>query len=158
MGFCVYWVPTETNAETLRRFAADLRLVVQFSTVREENGWVALDDYEERCETFAVSTKPDRYNGCKTSRLPFTEDVMATCILMVHHKMATDYSNDDEEEFPWEPVFERVASVLGWGPVSSFQEMEIARLKKRVEELEEQLSSARLLMGRLMAVLGGAAC
>ena len=133
MGFTVYWSTCPTLSETFAAFVADLKKVIRYSNLTEEEGIVHLQDQDNECETFSADRIGRGRAFCKTQRKEFTYDVMAACVLMKHYNMALAYSNDDEREFPWLPVEEYVKDTLGWN---------IAALKARIAELEEKLRRA----------------
>jgi hypothetical protein len=84
----------------------------------------------ESCSGFAFS---------KTSRAPYTTDVMRACILMVELGMAplSSLSNDDEEEFSWSEQLEAVNRYL---PLSTYEDQATYFVKKDMSAVFENVS------------------
>lgn len=105
MGFTVYWSRQSVSSSVFERFRTLLPDMLEHSTVQSTVSEVVLVPNEGSDSTERFWTRESCSGGAfaKTSRTPYTTDVMRACILMVELNMARLDSlyNDDEEEFSW---------------------------------------------------------
>ena len=97
MGFTVYWESKPVSEAVLATFATTLARVVRPTTVVEvTESAVAFNPPEDRGETFYVSKDDEGIHFCKTSREPYTADVLRALVIMVELGMAQDVRADDD--------------------------------------------------------------
>lgn len=81
----------------LATFATSLARVVRPTTVVEvTDSAVAFNPPEDRGETFYVSKDDAGFHFCKTSREPYTADVLRALVIMVELGMADNVRADDD--------------------------------------------------------------
>jgi hypothetical protein len=123
MGFTVYWARQPVMHEVFNRFKTLLPDMLEHSTVQETVSEVILvpTSDEEQPERFWTRESSATEAFAKTSRTPYTTDVMRACILMVELGMAplSSLSNDDREAFPWLIELEAVNRYL---PLHTYKE------------------------------------
>ena len=97
MGFTVYWESKPVSEKVLATFATTLKRVVRPGTLVEvTESAVAFNPPEDRGETFYVSKDDEGFHFCKTSREPYTADVLRALVIMVEIGMAQDVRADDD--------------------------------------------------------------
>lgn len=112
MGFTVYWVRQPVSHATFERFKTLLPDMLEHSTLQDSVSEVILVPTDDTLqpERFWTRTSSSGFAFAKTSRTPYTTDVMRAVILMVEFGMATleHCYNDDGDAFPWSTQVEAV--------------------------------------------------
>lgn len=114
MGFTVYWSRQPVMNAVFERFKTLLPDMLEHSTVQPTVSEVVLIPTEDKnispTERFWTRESSSGFAFVKTSRTPYTTDVMRACILMVELDMAylDGLSNNDEEVFSWLTELEAV--------------------------------------------------
>lgn len=158
MGFTVYWSRQPVMNDVFQRFKTLLPDMLEHSTLQDTVSEVILvpTNDETQPERFWTRTSSSGFAFAKTSRTPYTTDVMRACILMVELGMAPldSLSNDDEEDFPW---FTQLEAVNRYVPLQTFKEQAIQFLKKDLSTfldkapLENQIEAVKAMIEVLKA-------
>lgn len=131
MGFTVYWSRQPVLNSVFERFKTLLPDMLEHSTVQNTVSEVILvpTDDTNQPERFWTRDSSSGFAFAKTSRTPYTTDVMRACILMVELNMASldSLSNNDEDEFSWLTQLEAVNSHF---PLQSYTKQANYFLKK----------------------------
>ena len=126
MGFTVYWSRQPVMHDVFERFKTLLPDMLEHSTVQETVSEVILvpTDDTDQPERFWTRESSSGFAFAKTSRTPYTTDVMRACILMAELGMVTleSLSNDDEEAFPW---LEQLKAVNRYLPLKIYEELSV---------------------------------
>lgn len=159
MGFTVYWSRQPVLHDVFERFKVLLPDLLEHSTVQETVSEVILVPTrdEESPERFWVRESASGLAFAKTSRAPYTTDVMRACILMVELKMARleHLLNDDEVAFPW---LEQLEAVHRHIPLTSYEEQARHFVKKGVDAflesvpLKDQVEAVKRIVNSLRGV------
>ncbi len=158
MGFTVYWSSQPVMNDVFQRFKVLLPDMLEHSTLQETVCEVILvpTNDEVQPERFWTRTSSSGFAFAKTTRTPYTTDVMRACILMVELGMASldSLSNDDEEDFPWLVQLEAVNRYV---PLKTYKEQSIHFLKKDLTTfldkapLENQIEAVKAMIAVLKA-------
>lgn len=114
MGYTVHW---EQKAFTDFTWATILKLVpkvIQCEFKRTEWGFVLGDSELSAC----IEKHPTQITGVKTSRLPYTKDLMKALILMVEFGAAQQLHHDDDD-MTW--FLEALDEVYAIHPLVSYE-------------------------------------
>jgi hypothetical protein len=141
MGFTIYWSRQPVLNHVFQRFKTILPDLLEYSTLQDTVSEVILvpTNDETQSERFWTRDSSTGFAFAKTSRTPYTTDVMRACILMVELNMASLDSlwNDDEEEFSWTTQLEAVNRHF---PLKSYDEQARYFVKKELTSVLENLS------------------
>lgn len=141
MGFTVYWSRHPVMSSVFERFKTLLPDMLEHSTMQSTVSEVVLvpTDDQLQPERFWTRESSSGFAFAKTSRTPYTTDVMRACILMVELGMARleSLSNDDEEAFPW---LEQLDAVNRYLPLTSYEEQALYFVKKDMSAAFENVS------------------
>lgn len=143
MGVTVYWSRQPVMHTVFERFKTLLPDMLEHSTMQSTVSEVILvpTDDELQPERFWTRESSSGFAFAKTSRTPYTTDVMRACILMVELGMVTleSLSNDDEEEFSW---LEQIEAVNRYFPLSTYEDQSLYFVKKEMSAVFENVSLA----------------
>lgn len=161
MGFTVYWSRQPVLNQVFERFKTILPDLLEYSTVQSSVSEVVLVPTNEAdvAATERFWTRDSSYKEAfaKTSRSPYTTDVMRACILMVELNMSPleSLSNDDEAGFSW---LEQLDAVNRHFPLQSYEKQANFFLKKELAailetaSLKDQLQAVQLLKSYRKAI------
>ncbi len=142
MGFTVYWSRQPVLNQVFQRFKSLLPDMLEYSTLQDTVSEVVLapTDSASTAERFWTRDSSSREAFTKTSREPYTTDVMRACILMVELGMTPleSLSNDDEAAFSWLSQLEAVNRYI---PLKTYEKQARYFVKK---ELSTVLDTAPL--------------
>ena len=94
MGYWVYWKQLPFTDITYNNVFKIVPTVVNVKFRSEPWGFVVGDDENE---SLAIERHPTQLTGTKTSRLPYTKDVMKTLIVMAEFGVAQNLDHDDSD-------------------------------------------------------------
>lgn len=156
MGFTVYWSRQPVLNQVFQRFKTLLPDMLEHSTVQDSVSEVILVPTDSNSTTERFWTRESSYREAfaKTSREPYTTDVMRACILMVELDMAPleSLSNDDEAVFSWLTQLEAVNHHF---PLQSYDRQARHFLKKGFSSmldmapLHKQIEAVQMLRATL---------
>jgi hypothetical protein len=157
----MYWVRTPVSHDVFQRFKALLPDMLEHSTLQDTVSEVILvpTNDELQPERFWTRTSSSGFAFAKTSRTPYTTDVMRACILMVELGLAPleSLSNDDETVFSWSTQLEAVNRYL---PLKTYKQQALHFLRKDLitfldsTSLENQIEATQAMIGVLKARKG----
>lgn len=138
MGFTVYWSRQPVLNSMFERFKTLLPDMLEHSTVQNTVSEVILvpNDDTNQPERFWTRDGSSGFAFAKTSRTPYTTDVMRACILMVELNMTSlkSLSNDDETAFSW---LEQLQAVNRYCPLKTYNEQAKYFIQKELSAILE---------------------
>jgi hypothetical protein len=151
MGFTVYWSRQPVMNDVFQRFKTLLPDMLEHSTLQDSVSEVILvpTDDTDQPERFWTRESSSGFAFAKTSRTPYTTDVMRACILMAELGMVTleSLSNDDEEAFPW---LEQLKAVNRYLPLKIYEELSVVfddvSLTNDIKHLEGEIKFLKALI------------
>ena len=159
MGFTVYWSRQPMLNQVFQRFKTLLPDMLEYSALQDTVSEVILIPTDSASTTERFWTRESSYREAfaKTSREPYTTDVMRACILMVELDMAPleSLSNDDEAVFSWLTQLEAVNRHF---PLQSYERQASYFLKKELSSLldkaplNKQVEAVQMLRTTLQTI------
>ena len=154
MGYCIYWERLETMPAVWAKFIELLPKVVQLDRI----DLIINEDYvsftekgNEGSGAFIARAPRSTFHFepqfCKTGRAPYTEDVMAVCILMAELGMAVGLTSNDDNTFAWQDTLLKVAGKI---PLTSLMRqigyfVRLGAAKAELNPLEPNAYTERIL-------------
>lgn len=114
MGYCVYWQPQSFSDPVYKKATFDIKKVIDPKLViKEDKEGFSFETPEEGAnQSFHISRNNYDQWFVKTSRLPYTHDVMMALIIMVEYGMASNLSSDDDDSSKFLAALNQVKTVF----------------------------------------------
>lgn len=101
MGFTIYWDAVSVDHATFNKFVKRALNVIRKRQLigLEHNAEMFQFDPKDRSgESFVLMRNPEGFQGCKTGRNEYTQEVWACLILAYEYGLVTNISSDDMGE------------------------------------------------------------